>query len=90
MSRSYGAGHPLTLRCGKCKVGIDHRDHHELQHRGTNLQATGRTKPLRPSDRGTPRSLDYRVEYRCLDCGYIGWSRHLNAERLLRRLKKEN
>jgi hypothetical protein len=79
-----GTGYPLTLRCGKCKVG---RDWENDDHKGTKLEATGRKRPLASSQhgRGNPRALQYRAEYRCLDCGHIGWSRHGTMEFLLKR-----
>lgn len=82
-----GTGYPLTLRCGKCKVGINFRDFHELQYRGTNLEATGRTRPLTRQQQGRCGfgALQYRVEYRCLDCGHVGWTRHVQGAVLLKR-----
>ena len=50
-----------------------------------NLKATGRTKKLRYNDQHTHgiRQADRRIEYRCLDCKHTGWSRHIDAARLL-------
>jgi hypothetical protein len=80
MGRSAGAGHPLTLRCARCKVGRDWRAH---EAKGINLEATGHVRPGR-KPRGPMRSLGYAVQYRCRDCGHVGWSQHTDAERLLK------
>lgn len=79
-----GTGHPLTLRCAKCRLGRDWRRHSD---RGTRLEATGKWKRI--------CALEYpiahlrltwrRIQYRCLDCGHIGWTRHVDAEGLLGR-----
>lgn len=81
-----GTGYPLTLRCAKCKVG-DFR----YIRRGTKLEATGRVKVLkyhRRLARSQGRLMDgfQTAEYRCLDCGHVGWSRHKTMLRLLEKL----
>ena len=70
-----GTGYPLTLRCAKCKAGRDWENPGDRA--GENIEATGRTKPLLSSQqgRGNPRALYFRAEYRCKDCGHIGWTR---------------
>lgn len=70
-----GTGQPLTLRCAKCKTTW-RRDYGG----GTNLEATGRTKPV--PHRGI-RQTTRKIEYRCRDCGHVGWTQHIDAERLL-------
>lgn len=90
-----GTGHPLTLRCAKCRQSL-----WRLPERGLNLEATGRWRllnanrpigPIRtdwPSDvpaRAPHLRMTFRlIEYRCLDCGHIGWTKHSDAERLMR------
>lgn len=86
MGRSAGAGFPLTLRCAMCKKRRGYslrRD--ESSNIGTNLVATGKTKPVKRDGHHTHgiRQANQRIEYRCTDCGHIGWSRHTDAERLL-------
>lgn len=78
---SNGSGHPLTLRCSKCKIG----SHKGESKEGTNLKATGEVKPLlrRQSSDGA-RTLPYRARYKCGDCGHQGWSRHSSMEDLLK------
>lgn len=82
MSRSSGTGCPLILRCSKCKK---HRDWRRNEY--PRLEATGRTK-VRGKVRCPSRKADVKVEYRCLDCGHVGWSNHSDAGRLLKSSKK--
>jgi hypothetical protein len=75
-----GTGVPLTLKCRG-------RVHRTATYRGrvclsTDLEATGRAKARR-DDRGGARISDRLVEYRCRRCGHVGWSKHMDAERLL-------
>lgn len=78
---SNGSGHPLTLRCSKCKRG----SHNGESKEGTNLEATGEVKPLlRRQALDGARTLPYRARYRCGDCGHEGWSRHERMEELLK------
>lgn len=81
-----GTGCPLTLRCAKCKHMRDWRYDHD---KGIHLEATGRQRPLPKSQRGGCHrgQLHYLLEYRCRDCGHVGWSRHATMLRLLK--KKE-
>ena len=75
-----GTGYPLTLRCAKCKVLRD-----ATGRSADNLEATGRTRDLRPSERHHGyRQTGRKIEYRCRDCGHVGWSQHSDAERLLK------
>ena len=69
-----GTGYPLTLRCAQCKTSGLHR-----YDRSTNLEATGRTRnALHRGIRQTHR----KIEYRCRECGHVGWTQHMVAERL--------
>lgn len=79
-----GTGYPLTLRCGKCKMGRDWINDHEC---GTDLEATGRLRRITGAQvgrGGCGRAVFYRAEYRCLTCDHRGWSRHSHVEFLLR------
>jgi hypothetical protein len=54
---------------------------------GTNLEATGKTRKL-PHDGGHThgiRQAKRYIEYRCQDCRHIGWTRHIDGQRLLDR-----
>lgn len=76
-----GTGYPLTLRCARCKVGRDFRRDYD---KGCHLEATGRVRQLLPSQRRVNvRCMAVQAEYRCLDCGHVGWSKHGDMERLL-------
>jgi hypothetical protein len=86
MPGSTGTGQPLSLRCSQCKKGGYHRDAmHPANQRGRRLQATGRTKPLPQSQRHhSVRTTDRLIEVECLDCEHLMWTKHRQAERLLR------
>lgn len=81
MGNNNGSGQPNNLRCAKCKRG-------HVRGLGHKLRATGHTRPLPPSleGRGGIRVMNQQAEYECLDCGHVGWSRHKDMQRLLRRL----
>ena len=86
MGRSFGTGYSLTFRCAKCKVGRDWKGHSTA---GTNLEATGFSKPRPKSDRQLGiRTTDRMIQYHCRDCGHYGYTKHIDAERLLR--QREN
>lgn len=76
LSWSHGPGSPLTFYCAKCRLslwklkyealGLEKYEPHGY---GRNIVRTGR------------RSLHEQHEYRCLDCGHVGWSRHTDIVR---------
>lgn len=73
--RNNGTGRPLTARCSRCRKS---RYQNTRGKMGWNLEATGRVRPLPSSRRCNmgSRVLPFEAEYRCLDCGHVGWSRH--------------
>lgn len=78
-----GTGRPLTFQCAICRRSRYCRGLF-MAHRCRHTQVrTGRTRPLtrQQQGRGGPRVLQHRVEYRC-ECGHVGWSRHVDVERL--------
>lgn len=77
-----GTGHPLTLRCTRCKRYRDYKDPAQ-RDKGCHLEATGRTRPRERL--GGARTTNRKIEYRCLDCGHVGWTIHVWAERLFER-----
>jgi len=85
-----GTGYPMTFRCAKCKRFANTWDMDRLDYAptvGTNIEATGRKKPPQPG-RGRFGYGDApapRLEYRCRDCGHVGWSTHEDVRRALRR-----
>jgi len=79
----FGTGYPNVFRCTHCKVMFRSRmRHRRAEGDGTNVVRTGRTKPLLSSQKGRchSRALLHRVEYQCLDCGHIGWTRNADIE----------
>lgn len=80
MSWSHGPGIPLTFRCAKCKVG--------RTYQGINLEATGKSR--KRSDHDFGRIGKRHVQYKCLDCGHVGWSKHIEANRLLEALEDKS
>jgi hypothetical protein len=68
-----GTGHPITLRCSKCRQQRIDRS------RGYDLTATGRSKSM--PTRGV-RQMLRKIEYRCRSCGHVGWTTHSDAERI--------
>jgi predicted RNA-binding Zn-ribbon protein involved in translation (DUF1610 family) len=78
-----GTGQPLTLRCSKCKKHRDYGRHGSGRTGdGTNLIATGR---FRAVTHKSIRQTNRKIQYRCKDCGFVGWTQHIDAERLVRR-----
>lgn len=77
MGANNGSGCPMWLKCAKRyrAEGTHYRSG------GFNLVATGRTRPARR--KGGARMTNREIEYQCLDCHHVGWSRHMDAERLL-------
>ena len=70
-----GTGQPITLRCSSCR-----KDDWRGPNRGMNLIATGRFKAaVFRAIRQTSRL----IQYRCQDCGHVGWTQHIDAERLV-------
>lgn len=80
-----GTGSPIAAGCAKCR-----RQWHGLWRSGssnwpgqaTRLELTGRTRPYRVKPRTTPgpRHGGTAREYRCLDCGHVGWSAHSDVK----------
>lgn len=73
MGANNGTGWPLWFACAKCRKDWTriYRD------RGHAVVRTGRTRPYKGGNRGV-RGLNTFHEYRCTDCGHIGWSRHVD------------
>jgi hypothetical protein len=72
-----GTGYPLTLRCWRCV-----RSRLYWPGREGDLVWTGK---LRPAKYRGYRQTTRRIQYRCRACGYVGWSQHSDAERLVTR-----
>lgn len=80
VSRSFGAGQPVWFKCP-----ISRRlTHRPVIHTkgGRNYQLTGRRRRSFSSLSGSLRSDSrYVYEFKCLDCGHVGWSRHITLSR---------
>ena len=75
MASNAGTGRPLWFRCAMCR-----RSRVAIRlGRGTNVILTGRTRSA-GGNTGIRNSRLAR-EYRCCDCGHVGWSRHTDLER---------
>lgn len=74
---SGGTGRPMWFRCSRCRSS--RRD-----GRGTRVTLTGREKPA-PIGSARGRNSATLREYRCDDCGHVGWSRHTDLERQARK-----
>lgn len=79
MSRSSGAGSPVFFRCSRCKKTHGVRD-------GRRYVTTGRKREAHTAKGHATgiRSANSAYEYRCLECGFVGWSRHRDVERKFR------
>ncbi len=85
MSRSAGPGSPLSFMCGRCRA-IRSRwlNPALLSEGGKSVHLTGLTRPRRdrPGRIRGPRHTDTEREYRCQECGYRGWSSHVDLGRM--------
>lgn len=89
MSTSHGTGQPIYFKCSKCRSQLRFR--HSTRC-GRNLVATGKTSKVSgyAARNGGHRVMQMRVQYRCLDCGHVGWSRHVGAGALLRKSQENH
>lgn len=78
MSRSAGPGSPVFFRCSRC------RDSRRFSSKtGWDVELTGRTRPngAKKGHALGVRSTLISREYRCRDCGHVGWSSHVDLQR---------
>jgi hypothetical protein len=72
-----GTGCPLHLKCTKCIRRSDWRD--RPSGTGMRLVRTGEVRKLK-YPRGGARMLPWEQhQYRCLACGHVGWTRHVDV-----------
>jgi hypothetical protein len=71
-----GTGRPIHFRCSGCRAGARPWPAGGF----TSVVLTGRDRAAKAGTAGTRNSARAR-EYRCLDCGHVGWSRHTDLER---------
>ncbi len=76
--KGCGTGRPLFFRCWSCRGW-------RRQDSGMNVEMTGRVRFANYRGNAVSRSSAWAFEYRCLDCGHIGSSRHTDAERKFER-----
>lgn len=85
MNNAPGAGYPSQFCCSKCRrarpCASDYRTG-EIMRRGTSsrVEITGRSKPNATHSQLIRTSALSR-QYRCLDCGHLGWSNHIALAR---------
>lgn len=72
MSRSAGQGVPICFRCWRCR------------RRGGRGGTIDRVRILGSRNtharHGAVRVTDLEYQYECLDCGHVGWSRHVDLD----------
>ena len=71
----------LSFRCARCAKSSNNpmeRGRVTSGH-GYVARLTGRTKPNKSRRRGT-RASKLSREYKCEDCGHVGWSSHKDLE----------
>lgn len=74
---------PYWFRCRVCRYADNPARDASPSKRGfaDRIELTGETKPNR-SHRRSPRTSGIARQYRCLDCGNVGWSTHVDLEGL--------
>ena len=80
--RGCHAGSPLSFRCKYCR-SWGRRDRYPRNGYFDRVVLTGRRRkftPGRGDALGTRSDLVSR-EYRCEDCGHVGWSNHVDLKR---------
>lgn len=81
MSQSHGTGSPIIFHCPKWRRRWAHT-RKAPGSRPHRVELTGRQRPYSPAwgnGLGT-RSTRISREYRCRDCGHVGWSNHRDLE----------
>lgn len=76
MGRSAGPGSPVFFRCTKCRSTLN-----PDKSKGWRVELTGRTRQRPPRGVLGSRNSWVAREYRCLDCGHVGWSTHNDLAR---------
>ena len=84
MSWNSGAGRPLHFRCAMCRRSYT-KDFCITMNIPANTGTRSRVRLTGRERWGahtTTRHGGVVREYRCLDCGHIGWSAHLDLARV--------
>lgn len=80
-SRSPGVGNPLTFCCWNCRRNNRKFENPIPDGRIDQVLIIGKTRKnhaLLGREASSPRMRKIRVQYRCLDCGHVGWSAHVD------------
>lgn len=78
--RGCYAGQPATFACAKCRK-------HPLffERRGSRFgrryKLTGKSRRQQSQGSNFRRWPETALQYECLDCGHVGWSRHPDVHR---------
>jgi rubredoxin len=82
MGRGVYAGQPLSFTCAKCRLTREHFERFEHSTDiGRRFERTRRTRRQLSQGSNMHRWGNVAHEYRCLDCGHVGWSRHPDVAR---------
>lgn len=76
-------GKPAVFRCAGCRRTTLRLPRPWPAGSANRVVLTGRSKPNTSTRRGHS-SNDVSLEYRCQDCGHVGWSTHRDLERKCR------
>jgi predicted RNA-binding Zn-ribbon protein involved in translation (DUF1610 family) len=84
--KGAGTGYPHHFRCQKCRRRYSTAEYHgerysEDRGRRNRIMLTGKARPNH-SHRMSVRSSRTVRQYRCEDCGHVGWSNHIELQRL--------
>ena len=85
-----GTGQPLSFRCSACRKRHGTNEYFDRGPRSTRslgrldrVRLTGKRNLVRAGTRGI-RTSEYTRQYACKDCDHMGWSRHVDLQRLER------
>lgn len=87
MGRSAGTGQPVWFKCPNARSTWN-RKQPGHPAAGSNVELTGerRRSYSRYAGSGGRSDINFVYRFRCLDCGHVGWSRHID---IARRFKRE-
>ena len=91
MSRSHGSGQPIHFKCSNCRKWRTQlvRDGALDCLAGRKFVATGERRRRFTTGGGPRIDNQFQYQYRCNDCGHVGWSRHVDVRRAYEKLQAE-